>query len=105
MSRAVGAVAAALVLVFSGCGHSASAPTCADYANADAKTREMMVSDQLQQHGLDHTRAELQAAVNAAAIRQCGPLHPDGHDTATRNSSQPFAATVNWAGLQGTGQP
>lgn len=105
MSRAGGGVAAAVVVVLGACGHSAAAPTCADYAGADAKAREMMVSDQLQRHGLDHTRPDLQAAVNAAAIRQCGPLHSDGHDTATRNASQPFAATVNWAGLQGPGQP
>ena len=105
MRRAAGAaVVTALIVVLGGCGHGGSAPTCDDYANADAKSREMMVSDQLQQHGLDYARPDLQIAVNAAARQQCGPFNPDGHEKAKKNGSLPFAATVNWVGLQSAGQ-
>ncbi len=64
----------------------------------------MMVSDALQQHGLDYACTDLHLGVIGAVSQHCGPLDPDGHVRAQKNGSQPFAATVNWVGLR-SGDP
>ena len=88
-------------LVLSGCGADRSAPTCDEYAYADPIARKMMVSDELQQHGLDYADVQLQLRVAESVVRHCGPVDPFGRvRKAEKNGGQPFAATVNWAGLQ-----
>ncbi len=93
-------LAVGLVLSLSACGAGGSAPTCDDFANADPIARKMMISDELQKHGLDYARTDLHLRVNEAVVQHCGPLDPYGHVRAKKNGTQPFAATVNWAGLQ-----
>jgi hypothetical protein len=95
------ALAVAVLFALLGCGAGSREPTCDDYANADPIARKMMVSDQLQRHGLDYARTDLQLRVIDAVAQHCGSLDPYGHVKARKNGSQPFAATVNWAGLQG----
>jgi hypothetical protein len=95
------ALAIGLLSALLGCSGDGRAPTCDDYANADPIARKMMVSDELQRHGLDYARTDLHLMVNDAVAQHCGPLDPYGHVKARKNGSQPFAATVNWAGLQG----
>ena len=94
------ALAVAVLSALSACGAGSPAPTCDDYANADPIARKMMVSDELQRHGLDYARTDLHLMVNDAVAQHCRPLDPYGHVKARKNGSQPFAATVNWAGLQ-----
>ncbi len=89
-----------VMLAVTGCGGSVSDPTCDDYAMADPVARKMMVSEELQRHGLDYARSDLQLAVMEAVARHCGPIDPYGHVKAQRNGGQPFAATVNWEGLR-----
>ncbi len=66
---------------------------------ADPIARKMMLSDELQQHGLDYARTDLHLRVGEAIARHCGRIDPYGHVKAVRNGGEPFAATVNWAGL------
>lgn len=101
MRRAGGFVlVVGLISILGACGADGRAPTCDDYAKADPIMRKMMVSDELQRHGLDYARTDLHLMVNDAVVQHCGALDPYGHVKAKKNSDQPFAATVNWAGLQ-----
>jgi len=97
VARLCAVVAAAAML--SGCA-AGSPPTCDDYAQADPIARKMMISDELQQHGLEPANPTLQIQVAESVVRQCGPVDPYGHVPAQKNGSQPFAETVNWAGLR-----
>ncbi len=97
MIRAV--LAAILLLAVTACGSSGSGPTCDTYSMADPIARKMMVSDELQRHGLDYARTDLHNAVMEAIARHCGPIDPYGHVKAPRNGDEPFTATVNWTGL------
>lgn len=99
MNRAIPVLGMTVLLAVTGCAGSGSGPTCDDYSMADPIARKMMVSEELQRHGLDYARSDLQIAVMDAVARHCGPIDPYGHVRAQRNGAQPFAATVNWAGL------
>jgi len=94
------AVAIGLVALLAACGSQSRVATCDDYAGADPIARKMMISDELQRHGLDYARSDLHLKVNEAIAQHCGPLDPFGHVKAKRNGDEPFSSSVNWAGLQ-----
>lgn len=93
------AAAGVVVAGVTGCGGPEANTSCDDYSQADPIARKMLVSDELQKHGLDYARTDLQIAVMQAVAQHCGPIDPFGHVGAQKNGDQPFAATVNWVGL------